>query len=342
MQKNSSRKQFSHRDIEDVELPFNGCQRRTIPLIDKEPEIAAEWCYKRNCGWGPEDFGYGSSVKAWWVCSFCNREYKANICDRTGHNRSACPYCASKKVCEDNALSVFYPELGTEWHPKKNGRLKFTEVTRASTKKVWWLCSKCGHEWEAQVCARAQNETGCPACYETHLEYIRENPKRAERKRSVIRQDKRISRIWYERPGTTYVSVLKSHPEIAKEWHPTHNGEWRPKDFATGSQTIVWWKCKKSPDHEWQTPIYKRTGRGDGCPFCRGLKASVTNSLRSLFPQIAEEWHPKKNGKLKPENVTRGSSKKVWWQCKYGHSWQQMVKKRTATSAPCSQCKRKR
>jgi hypothetical protein len=51
------------------------------------------------------------------------------------------------------------------------------------------------------------------------------------------------------------------------------------------------------------------------CPYCLNKKASKENNLKFLFPKIAEEWHPTKNGNLKPENFVKGSGKKVWWKC---------------------------
>ena len=43
-----------------------------------------------------------------------------------------------------------------------------------------------------------------------------------------------------------------------------------------------------------------RTGRGNGCPYCAGQKVSNTNSLASLHPGIAAQWHSAKNGALTP------------------------------------------
>lgn len=36
-------------------------------------------------------------------------------------------------------------------------------------------------------------------------------------------------------------------------------------------------------------------------------------TLATEYPDIANEWHPTKNGILKPTDVTAGSHKKVWW-----------------------------
>src|SRR5262249_45365491 len=70
---------------------------------------------------------------------------------------------------------------------------------------------------------------------------------------------------------------------------------------------------------------------GSGCPFCAGNKVSVTNSLAALFPEIAAEWHPTKNGNLTPDHIVAGSALKVWWQCynRLDHEWQTAVGHRT-------------
>ena len=52
------------------------------------------------------------------------------------------------------------------------------------------------------------------------------------------------------------------------------------------------------------------------------------NSLLYASPNLAAEWNYEKNGKLKPENFTVSSHKKVWWICKNGHEWQAMIASR--------------
>ena len=43
------------------------------------------------------------------------------------------------------------------------------------------------------------------------------------------------------------------------------------------------------------------------------------------------EWHPTKNDKLRPQDVTYASGKKIWWKCPMGegHEWEQRVSDRT-------------
>jgi len=81
--------------------------------------------------------------------------------------------------------------------------------------------------------------------------------------------------------------------------------------------------------------------RRSGCPACAGRKVASDRNLLVLHPEIAAEWHPEKNGKSRPEHFTRGSGKKVWWQCQRGHNWVTTINSRTNknTLASCPLCR---
>ncbi len=56
----------------------------------------------------------------------------------------------------------------------------------------------------------------------------------------------------------------------------------------------------------------------------------VKNPLSHTHPEIATEWHPTKNGTLRPDDVTAGSHRKVWWKCSKGddHEWEASIAER--------------
>jgi DNA-directed RNA polymerase subunit RPC12/RpoP len=115
-------------------------------------------------------------------------------------------------------------------------------------------------------------------------------------------------------------------PKLAEEWHPVKNGNLTPSDFTFGSNKMVWWigKC----GHEWDDTIQHRVA-GRKCPFCAGRRVlKGFNDLGTLYPQIANEWHPIKNGELTPSDVTYGSGKKVWWVGICEHEWDSTIKER--------------
>ena len=77
--------------------------------------------------------------------------------------------------------------------------------------------------------------------------------------------------------------------------------------------------------------------RASRYPFCAGRRVSFTNSLKVLFPEVAAEWHPKRNGKLRAADVVAGAGKKVWWKCRASpdHEWQATVQQRTKHRLGC-------
>ena len=121
-------------------------------------------------------------------------------------------------------------------------------------------------------------------------------------------------------------NLLTVNPELAIEWHPTKNGNLKPTDIAADSNKKVWWMCKHG--HEWQATVASRNA-GLGCPYCSSKKVLLgVNDLQATNPELATEWHPTKNGDLKPTDVAADSNKKVWWKGKCGHEWETSPKVR--------------
>ena len=132
-------------------------------------------------------------------------------------------------------------------------------------------------------------------------------------------------------------SLADLYPDVAKEWHPTLNGNLKPTDVRPKSGKLVWWRCSKG--HEWQARICHRTYDRCRCPQCSGkLVIKGENDLQTTHPEIAKEWHPTKNGDLKPTDVRHGSSKRVWWKCSRGHEWKAMIHYRTYGNSGCPYC----
>ena len=73
---------------------------------------------------------------------------------------------------------------------------------------------------------------------------------------------------------------------------------------------------------------------------CAGLTVVKSNCLANTHPKLAEEWHPTKNGVLRPEHIIAGSERKVWWKCPKGpeHEWQAKVEQRARRASDCPRC----
>ena len=77
-------------------------------------------------------------------------------------------------------------------------------------------------------------------------------------------------------------SLAEKYPEIAKEWHPTLNGNKTPSGFQSGSAYIAWWQCPKEDEHVYQAALYRRTGKHiSGCPECCHSK-NANNTINGI------------------------------------------------------------
>lgn len=109
------------------------------------PELMDERDYEKNSKEGiyPEDYSPGSNKCVSWKCrnNPCGcHEWKAEICYKTGKNKTGCPYCYHKP-CPRNNLKILYPELMDERDYEKNSKegIYPEECTSQTHKEVWWM-----------------------------------------------------------------------------------------------------------------------------------------------------------------------------------------------------------
>ena len=139
--------------------------------------------------------------------------------------------------------------------------------------------------------------------------------------------------------------LQEEQPHLAQQWHPTHNGTTLPSSVTCGSSVKRWWLCPHSTcnhPHEWEVSVGHCALHGTGCPFCSGHRTCPCNSLAALHPHIAAQWHPTRNGKLSPEEVSPSSNKRVWWRHESPdgalHEWPASIAKRTGAKTGCPLC----
>ena len=131
--------------------------------------------------------------------------------------------------------------------------------------------------------------------------------------------------------------TLAEFPDLMLDWDPLNNSGIRPEDLTSGSHQVVVWTCHKC-GRRWSCQVRNRI-QGTGCT-CDAM-ARKTASLRKKLvardgslaehrPDLAAQWHPTKNGSLKPEYIPYGSNKRLWWKCtQCGYEWQSPVASRT-------------
>ena len=205
-------------------------------------------------------------------------------------------------------MATTNPELLEEWDYEKNDKLgiKPENVVLNSTKMIHWKC-KNGHEWTTTLNNRARG-SNCPYCSGR-----------------------------YAISGENDIATL--FPELLKEWNYEKNDQLgiKPQNVKKNTDKKVWWKCEKG--HEYKSSIVNRTkSKGTCCPYCSGNKVlKGFNDIASTNPELLKEWDYSKNT-IKPDEVTKGTHKKIWWICSNNHSYEATIPaRRRGTGCPyCS------
>lgn len=94
-------------------------------------------------------------------------------------------------------------------------------------------------------------------------------------------------------------------------------------DNASKNLDFYHTKCKEKFVSSWRAIF-----AGQGCGVCKGRQVGEKTSLGYLRPDISNEWHPYKNSDITPYDVTRGTNKKIWWICPFGHEYTASVSNR--------------
>ena len=334
------------------------------------PTILEKWDYEKN-GDFPLSETRNSNKTVWWKCKTCGNEYKNKI--RNEISNIFCPKCNKR-----NRTS--FPEQAIYYYVKKifpdaiNG---YKDLSNKITELDIYIPSKKigieydGKAWHNSESARKKELLKYKACQNNNIILIRFKEKIGrsdkntcdylikssynrdiqlfnEELQTFINNYKNID-INLERDRNDiykqYItsmrekSLLLLFPTIADEWDYEKNYPLKPDMIPAFINKDFYFKCKNN--HSYKIVVSKRTSRGDGCPYCSGHKVLVGyNDLLTTNPEIASEWNYNKNYPLKPENVSKGYDKKVWWICSKCHrSFKCSPNTRTSGNVGCSDCK---
>lgn len=341
----------SNRTIHGSGCPFCAGQR-AIPgendLATLNPRLAAE-----ADGWDPSRVMPGSGKKLSWKCPEGHGFLSTPASRSSGQN---CPICSGHQVLAGfNDLATHRPDLAAEangWDP--------STVTRASSKKLSWKCSK-GHTWDSTVANRTTIGSNCPVCSNRKVvaginDIATSHPGLAREAYgwdpSAVTAGSGKARSWLCSEGHVwecspdrrvrdsprcptcvpprtrrhYGSFLEEHPEAARE-----ADGWDPSTFSPGSGVRMPWKCVLG--HSWTARVNDRS-RGAGCPFCGNRKVLPGfNDLATVDPGLAVEadgWDP--------TTVTAVSRASRRWRCREGHTWTASVGARHQSNLLCPVC----
>ncbi len=334
-------------------------------------ELLLEWDYEGNdkLGITPQNITYGSSrKKVWWKCPVCGYKWSIGVDVRTKGN--GCAVCHKKGLltgvndletyCKNNNLEYILQE----WDCEKNYPLTPKDVTAFSNKNVFWKCSACEYKWNGRISGRVLQQSHCKKCNpngtsfseQAILYYVKQHFS------NVIH---RFNDFGFELD--IYIPSIKTAIEYdGYIYHQNTDRETKKNQLCKNNKIkliriredglcsyddcicIFRNRNKIQSLNEAITTLFSHLGidyinninvEKDTILINEQYRLTkLENSLATKFPEIANEWHPTKNGNLKPENFSYGSREKIWWLCPNGHSFQQLITNRTAHNQGCPIC----
>lgn len=215
------------------------------------PDLLEEWDYSRNT-FNPFEIHVHTKKIAHWVCSL-GHTWSCQVRVRT-RDGGGCRYCSHFDAWPGfNDLESLRPDVARLWDHTKNKGLSPSTVTKASNRKVWWVCDKDhNHKWEAKIGHMTDGLRGCPYCSG----------------RKVLEG---------------YNDIYHLYPGLITEWDYDKNTV-LPTEVSRGTDIKVWWKC--SNGHSTYSKINDRVIRGYGCSVCSPKVSSGEDEVHAFLLEI--------------------------------------------------------
>ena len=316
------------------------------------PYLADQWDYERNYPKTPEEVFPREGKKYWWICPICGESYPALVSNRAaGKSHDKCsrkgtsfpeqavfyyvkecfPDTKSRDTSFGFELDVYVPSIkvaieydGVEYHKDENSFIKDNKKDN--------LCERNGiklFRFRDPVLPSTQSaiRITCPDSREFLGDGIRTLLSRiAPGNGLAIEQQKDYYVIFNNTLlNQKEKSIVRTHPEIAEEWHPAKNLPLTPEKVTSGMRIDIWWLCSKC-GNEYPAKMYSRKA-GKGCPECgkktrakkRSLTAAKKNSFILQYPELAAEISLDENPGLDITELSAGTATPVIWKCPKGH-----------------------
>ncbi|MBR4462668.1 MAG: zinc-ribbon domain-containing protein [Erysipelotrichaceae bacterium] len=334
--------------------------------IISDTRLMKEWNWEENnkLGLDPKKLTTGSGMKPSWICSK-GHKWITSIYHRAKRG-SGCPYCSNKKILPGyNDLQSQRPDIMSEWDFETN-TIDPSTVAVKSNKVVNWICPK-GHKYKKAIYKRTSGEE-CPDCVKARgtslpeqcfFYYIKKfYPDAVNRYKGIFDNSMELDiYIPSIKTGIEYDGIFwhdksaQSKTREEKKYQICKKNDIRLFRIKEGSFTGfsdvadgIWYIPKKCDYQQLDFYItdflkqltlfsyrsYDVNVARDRAEILEYKTLKLEDSLQYLYPEIAKEWHPTKNGKLTPDLFVPGSAESVWWLCpNCGNEWQAPIANRT-------------
>lgn len=229
------------------------------------------WNIQKNKHCTIRNVTINSNKKYWFTCDICNHDFNSKISNVVSLNRW-CPYCSNQKLCTAEDCKVCFNKSFASYTGKTpSGNLKLDyynkqknikngvsllprQVFKKCTKKLWFSCDNCNHEFNSELRSIVKIDTWCPYC--------------------CVPTQKLCGDInckfCFDKSLLAYTCKTKKGKLKLACLLTSKNDKLNPIRVLKNSNKKLWFKCDEC-NHEFNTRVSHVT-TGKWCPYCVGVQ----------------------------------------------------------------------
>lgn len=266
----------------------------------------------------PEESYISSNIKRWFDCNKCSHPFEKNL-----HHvlkDSWCPYCTNQKLCnkDENCKECFEKSFAShdkhKYWSNKN-KLQPRHIFKSTTKKFWFNCNYCNHNFEKQLGHISLQNSWCPYCC----------------KNSIVLCENKECKQCFEK---SFASNKRS-----KFW--SDKNKLQPRQVFNRSNKKFLFNCDKCL-HIYETSL---DCVDSWCQYCANKKLCESEDCKDCFNKSfasntrSNFWSDK--NEIKPRQVLKKSGKKFIFNCDKCKNEFESVIKNVNNKSWCPYCKNK-
>lgn len=208
----------------------------------------------------PREVFKGSHVKYWFDCDKCGHNFETSINSITRINDNTwCPFCTNQKLCDNNDCQQCFEksfashEKSKYWSDKNE--VKPREMFKGTTKKYWFNCDQCTHEFDTSLANIKTHNRWCPFCTNQKL------------------CDNNNCESCFEKSFASY--------EKSNQW--SDKNKVIPRQVFKCTNKKFWFNCNDG--HEFEIKLYAISRKNGGCSIC------VNKTEKKLYEQLLIIYH---------------------------------------------------
>jgi very-short-patch-repair endonuclease len=219
----------------------------------------------------PRNISKSNNKECWFDCDKCMHSFKSSI-GHINHMNSWCPYCAKKKLCNNNDCKLCFDNSFASnpkaiyWSNKND--IKPRNISKSNNRKCWFDCNKCIHSF---ITSLSNINSGKWCIYCANLKLC----------------DNADCKFCFD-------NSFASNPK-AIYW--SNKNDIKPRNISKSNNRKCWFDCDKCMQ-SFITSL-SHIHRGCWCPYCKNkTEMKLYEYLKSKYiteHQFKTDWCKNKN-----------------------------------------------